>query len=620
MKIFSSTKIRRLLKAGIILNVVVFAIYLWGKGIFSAQHPALNTDTGHFHIDTRKFKNDNTTENSSERLDTGMPDFVQKQILDFLDFREKAADSSSSHSSNSHKSGEHSRLKSAFTTQFRCNETVNLSFLGLDSYNIVLDQDPVCLWIKNTKRNPENNFVTFGDEMALVHDVSLDPSKFKGTRGGEAIKSVLEQSEDAEYFTVNHGAFSLRCSQRPSVVFNVGFSNYRRKNHLNMWLDSLECRSESTIWSNVQQSSGVENSVRARDENKVIGSKPKTGTEKNNAGENGVIPNVVIDENGFTDEHENNGTDDKTAVSPNSGVIINNSFVVDSADTSTQAARKFIPGVTLAVTRYEYANVHHTMADFYSAFLALLILGIDPKYTTVLIVDGHPWGKFDGPWSSLFGGRGVFRVGHLPSTTTFEYMVWIAIGYQSPIYIQEYPQTPYLDEMRAFFFKQYGVEPKPHKPCPSLHILLVLRRDYLAHPRNPTGQVQRKIANEQELAQALREAGHVVHDVQLDLLPISKQLAEVGQANVMLGMHGAGLTWSILLEKGSGLIEIAPLYFPIHSQCFKAISKWRGLHHIHWTNLNASYEQPNYHTYISPNLILGMVNELKDKICSHTKR
>ena len=113
----------------------------------------------------------------------------------------------------------------------------------------------------------------------------------------------------------------------------------------------------------------------------------------------------------------------------------------------------YVPGVTLALQRYEYANMYHTMLDWYNAFLVLLLLGVDPRSATFLLVDGHPWGKLDASWATLFGGAGVVRAGHLPSPTTFQYMAWVPNGYHCPLFETDRTDVPFLPELREFFFK-----------------------------------------------------------------------------------------------------------------------------------------------------------------------
>ena len=276
-----------------------------------------------------------------------------------------------------------------FDSVLDCPQQLPLGFLGLRSASANLSRDPACAWIQASVRNAEHNLVALGGEMAVLRDVTLDPRRFRGTKGGEAIDSVFNQKEGSEYFNVLHGFFSLPCSSPPTGIrFHVERQNYRRSNHLNQWLRSLTC-----------SAGGQQRAV-------LPNGNPEPGIDEA-AGKSGVV----------------------------------------------DVSRGYVPGVTLALQRYEYANLYHTMLDWYNTFLAALILGIDPRTATFLIVDGHPWGKLDPSWATLFGGRAVLRAGHLPNVTTFQYMVWVPNGYHCPLFDTDRDHVPFLPELREYFFK-----------------------------------------------------------------------------------------------------------------------------------------------------------------------
>ncbi|XP_070193837.1 uncharacterized protein [Littorina saxatilis] len=322
------------------------------------------------------------------------------------------------------------RLSSVFTSSLDCPKELPLTFLGMDGQTADLSQDPACPWIKSSVRNAEHNFVALGNEMAVLRDVTLNPKNFQGTRGGEEIASVFGQKEGSEYFKVQRGFFSLPCKDPPKdVKFHVEKQNYRRSNHLNDWLSSLVCTSDSRGGEDVDLAAAA-----------------SSNSSSSGDGTTGLKVGMV------------------------------------------DVARGYVPGVTLALQRYEYANVYHTMLDWYNAFLSVVILGIDPQAATFILVDGHPWGKLDPTWATMFGGRSVLRAGHLPAETTFECMVWVPNGYHCPLFDTGRTQVPFLPQLREHFFRSYGVQASPGPECKRLRLLLVRRRDYLAHPRNPKGR------------------------------------------------------------------------------------------------------------------------------------
>ena len=57
---------------------------------------------------------------------------------------------------------------------------------------------------------------------------------------------------------------------------------------------------------------------------------------------------------------------------------------------------------TIAITRYEYVNMYHTMTEIYNAFLIMEFFNQTQSSTNILIVDGHPSGTLDDVWKTLF--------------------------------------------------------------------------------------------------------------------------------------------------------------------------------------------------------------------------
>jgi hypothetical protein len=59
----------------------------------------------------------------------------------------------------------------------------------------------------------------------------------------------------------------------------------------------------------------------------------------------------------------------------------------------------------LLVTRYEYANLYHTLTDWYNVFQTLKIFDLPVKETLIVLVDGHSKGLMDPVWPRMFGDR-----------------------------------------------------------------------------------------------------------------------------------------------------------------------------------------------------------------------
>jgi len=159
---------------------------------------------------------------------------------------------------------------------------------------------------------------------------------------------------------------------------------------------------------------------------------------------------------------------------------------------------------TIAIGRRDYANLYWTMNDWYATFLMMSFFEQNPNTTNIVLVDAHPMGKLDPVWSTLF--QSSTRFSDLPLSTVFTDMVWGLQGYNSILnqYIPIGHFPPMLGEFRKFFLSRHHLEEPRVANCSEVSVLFVWRRDYLAHPRNPQGRVQRKIFNEQELIEGIK--------------------------------------------------------------------------------------------------------------------
>ena len=278
-------------------------------------------------------------------------------------------------------------------------------------------------------------------------------------------------------------------------------------------------------------------------------------------------------------------------------------------------SEKRIKRPTIAVQRYEYANLYHTMTDFYNVFLMYLMFDLDPDSSNILWLDGHPKGGLDQTWKTLFGH--VIRAGNIKNPLLFKTMIWNIMGYSSPIDQHERDEVPYLEEFRHFFLTQHSVTSFREFNCEAISVTFIWRRDYLAHPRNPEGHVQRKIKNEDELVSSLKSEfpNHKIRAFQLDRLPMQKQLQIIAETDILIGMHGAGLTHALFLPKHAALLELFPGSgsTPAH---FKSIARWRGLKYMCW--FGKSGGETHGLTTVNAEVVNAAVKELTDLMCFRT--
>ena len=148
--------------------------------------------------------------------------------------------------------------------------------------------------------------------------------------------------------------------------------------------------------------------------------------------------------------------------------------------------------------------------------------------------------------------------------------------------------------------------------------MLVWRRDYVTHPRNPSAIVRRKIANEEELETHLRRENPNMHfrGVQLDQLPFSAQLKLAADSDVIIGMHGAGLTHAMFSPLGSALIELMPGYDTATNWHFRSIARWRNLVYENWIADQLSDNASNaYRTTVSPEAVNKLLRRAVGRMC-----
>lgn len=291
-------------------------------------------------------------------------------------------------------------------------------------------------------------------------------------------------------------------------------------------------------------------------------------------------------------------------------------------DLSTTDVDKVVDDFTIAVQRYEYVNLYHTMTDWYNAYIVMRFFGKTPEETHIVWIDAHPKGGLDGVWSTLFSS--ATRASALPRRTKFTNLVWGIIGYSSTMLRFNEDHLPLVEDFRQFFLTRHGIAPSSHKlNCSDVSVLFVWRHDYVAHPRNPSGSIARKIANELQLVaetrKALRFISSRVIGVQIDRLDMTTQLQLIANTDILIGMHGAGLTHTLFLPPHAALIELVPAY-AAQLEHFMSMTRWRDLHYEWWMNEDLHNEMPGQKTYIPPHIVRDRVAKSLRKMCGRSQK
>ncbi len=91
-----------------------------------------------------------------------------------------------------------------------------------------------------------------------------------------------------------------------------------------------------------------------------------------------------------------------------------------------------------------------------------------------------------------------------------------------------------------------------------------------------------------------------------------------GKTDILISMHGAGLTHLLFVPKTSGLIELFPQYLTYRPH-FYALTKWRQQSYLMWTNSDSRNEYPNFYTEVPVNILLKLVQDMI-RLLSEKKR
>ena len=184
----------------------------------------------------------------------------------------------------------------------------------------------------------------------------------------------------------------------------------------------------------------------------------------------------------------------------------------------------------------------------------------------VLAQGGDPWQARQGP------RRLVRRAEELPGPVVFQRAAFVPPGYTSLLFAHLYEEsscrqaTALFRGFREFVLAPFGLGAAATVLAPGapLKVRLVSRR-----PSKKRRRMARQIANEDALLAMLRQvaataaAAEPPQGVEVSLLDLSElslaeQLKMVASTDVLIGMHGAALAYSILMAPHAAVVELWP--------------------------------------------------------------
>ncbi|CAK9148838.1 unnamed protein product [Ilex paraguariensis] len=269
---------------------------------------------------------------------------------------------------------------------------------------------------------------------------------------------------------------------------------------------------------------------------------------------------------------------------------------------------------TLLITRYEYANLFHTVTDWYSAYVASRVTGL-PNRPRLVFVDGHCETPLEETWKALFSSLTYAK--NFSGSVCFRHAILSPLGYETPLFkglseninchgafahdLWQNPddqKTARLSEFGEMIRAAFGFPVNRHR-TPKLvsghNVLFVRREDYLAHPRHG-GQVQSRLSNEQQVFDSIKSWASSHLECKVNVInglfahmPMKEQVRAIQDASVIVGAHGAGLTHIVSATAKTVVLEIISSEY--RRPHFALIAQWKGLEY-HAINLDGSYANP----------------------------
>ncbi|KAH8409547.1 hypothetical protein KR222_008177 [Zaprionus bogoriensis] len=239
-------------------------------------------------------------------------------------------------------------------------------------------------------------------------------------------------------------------------------------------------------------------------------------------------------------------------------------------------------------------NMYHHFCDFFNLYASLFVNQSHPAaFNTdvqILIWETYP---YDSPFRDTFkafsqrpvwtlsdvqGKRVCFRNVVLPLLPRMIFGLY----YNTPI-IQGCSNSGLFRAFSEFILHRLQI---PYQP--PLQQERKLRVTYLS--RRTT---YRKVLNEEALlARLYANEDYRVQRVSYERLSFTEQLRITRNSDILIGMHGAGLTHLLFLPNWACIFE---LYNCEDPNCYKDLARLRGVHYVTWEQQQLVYPQDEGH-------------------------
>jgi protein O-GlcNAc transferase len=223
------------------------------------------------------------------------------------------------------------------------------------------------------------------------------------------------------------------------------------------------------------------------------------------------------------------------------------------------------PNYTILLKREGAGNLWHCMMEIWSMTMTIDVLrtSIDPatnkpffslsdaENTQILIIDDEDNGPYFELWT-LFAKRPIIRLNNITEDTKVENLILPLAGASNPLWQGDWDSHPCeQSELLPTFTHRILDFYKIENDAPRQGDIVLTYIDRKESRR----LVDHKIYFEELLA----KIPHLVlRIVDFSAITLSEQLKTVRETDILIGVHGAGLTHGMFLREGSVVVEILP--------------------------------------------------------------
>lgn len=231
-----------------------------------------------------------------------------------------------------------------------------------------------------------------------------------------------------------------------------------------------------------------------------------------------------------------------------------------------------------------YTNMWHGLMQIFVLYMSLDVLQMarnpatnmpffrpeDMENTQVVILDDYPEDPYFDLWSA-FAKKPPIRAGATSKErpVSLGNVIIPLAGASNPFWqsdweVRSCDQSELLDVFSRRVLHFYGISDESSQEDRPLVLTYIDRRQ------------KRRLVNQESCLKKLKAGFPNVEVISVDFAAISfpEQLKIVRRTDILVGVHGAGLTHGIFLPHGSTMVEITP--YNLNHKGFRNIAKLRG--------------------------------------------